>query len=188
MPTRRLCPSTPRSSDRRSTTGAALATVLLLAAAALLPGGGGPARAAQTPPAPAVTIEKVTVTPAEAGPDTLCQLHVTLRNAGDKPASELAFTVKVNGHELPVYQQHLFMMRLDPGKSTDLRLFNFWSSETSRPAPADGRYVVEVSLDASRWYTIAQQGNEEVWTPGEAVAGLPSRASATAGKPAAPAG
>jgi hypothetical protein len=136
------------------------------------------------PPAPAVTIEKVTVTPAQPGPDTLCQLHVTLRNAGEKPASELAFTVKVNGQELPVYRQHLFMMRLDPGKSTDLRLFNFWSSETARPAPADGRYVVEVSLDASRWYTIAQEADEEVWTPGDAVAGLPARASATVGKPA----
>ena len=155
-----------------------------LLAASLLAALAAPAGIAQqAPPAPAVTIEKVTVTPAQPGPDTLCQLHVTLRNAGDKPASELAFTVEVNGQELPVYRQHLFMMRLDPGKSTDLRLFNFWSSETSRPAPADGRYVVEVSLDASRWYSIVQEGNEEVWTPGDAVAGLPARASATVGKP-----
>ena len=151
-----------------------------LLAALATPGG----FAQQAPAAPAVTIEKVTVTPAQPGPDTLCQLHVTLRNAGQKPASELAFTVKVNGQELPVYRQHLFMMRLDPGKSTDMRVFNFWSSETSRPAPADGRYTVEVSLDASRWYTIATEGNEEVWTPGDAVAGLPARASATVGKPA----
>lgn len=159
-----------------------------LLAAGLLATLAAPAGVAQqAPPAPAVTLEKVTVTPEQPGADTLCQLHVTLRNAGDKPASELAFTVKVNGQELPVYRQHLFMMRLDPGKSTDLRLFNFWSSETSRPAPADGRYVVEVSLDASRWYTIVQEGNEEVWTPGDAVAGLPARASATVGKPA-PAG
>ena len=165
-----------------------LRLVPALLAAGLLAALAVPAGVAQqAPAAPAVTIEKVTVTPAQPGPDTLCQLQVTLRNAGDKPASELAFTVKVNGQELPVYRQHLFMMRLDPGKSTDLRLFNFWSSETSRPAPADGRYVVEVSLDASRWYTIVQEGNEEVWTPIDAVAGLPARASATVGKPA-PAG
>ena len=160
--------------------------VPFLLAVGLLAALAAPASVAQqaSPAPPAVAIEKVTVTPAQPGPDTLCQLHVTLRNAGEKPASELAFTVKVNGQELPVYRQHLFMMRLDPGKSTDLRLFNFWSSETARPAPADGRYVVEVSLDASRWYTIVQEGNEEVWTPGDAVAGLPARASATVGKPA----
>jgi hypothetical protein len=148
---------------------------------------GAPAVAlgAEAPPAPQVVIEKATVTPSEPGADTLCQLHVTLRNRGDKPASELAVTVKVNGHELPAYRPHLFMARLDPGKATELRLFNFWTSETGRPAPADGRYRVEVSLDAARWYTIEQRAAEEVWTPVGIVAGLPSRISVTAGKPAA---
>jgi hypothetical protein len=174
-----------RRPDRPLASRRPLGACLLLLAAALPAAWAGRAGAAETPPAPAVTIEKVTVSPPQPGPDTLCQLHVTLRNAGDKPASELAFTVKVNGRELPVYEQHLFMMRLDPGKSTDLRLFNFWSSESGRPAPADGKYVVEVSLDAARWYTIEQQGKEEVWTPVEPVAALPSRVAVTAGKGAA---
>ena len=176
---------TTRRHDRTLANRRPLGAVLLLLAAALPAALAGRAGAAETPPSPAVTLEKVTVSPPQPGPDTLCQLHVTLRNAGDKPASELAFTVKVNGRELPVYAQHLFMMRLDPGKSTDLRLFNFWSSESGRPAPADGKYVVEVSLDAARWYTIEQQGKEEVWTPVEPVAALPARASVTAGKGAA---
>jgi hypothetical protein len=77
-------------------------------------------------------------------------------------------------------------MRLEPGEATELRLFNFWTSESARQAPADGRYRVEVSLDAARWYTIAKQADEEVWTPVGPVAGLPATASVTVGRPAAP--
>jgi hypothetical protein len=135
--------------------------------------------AAAEKPAPQVTIESVAVTPPRPGPDTLCQLRVSLRNRGAKPASELAFEVRVNGVELPVYRRHLFMQRVDPGAPTELRLFNFWSSESGRPAPADGRYTVEVALTAARWYEITREGEDEVWTPGEAVAALPARATAT---------
>lgn len=150
----------------------ALLLVLLLPVAAA---------AGEAPPA-LLTLERVAVTPTDPGPDTLCQLRVTLRNQGTQPASELAFEVRVNGQDLPVYQRHLFMQRLDPGASTEVRLFNFWSTETGRPAPASGKYEVQVALLAARWYTIAQQGDEEVWTPGEAVAGLPSRAGVTVGR------
>ena len=62
------------------------------------------------------------------------------------------------GHE----QQHLrhgrFAARrlerspvLGAGQVADLPLYNFWSSETGRPYPKDGRLVVEVRLTGARW-------------------------------------
>lgn len=144
------------------------------------------ARAAEpTKPASApspLTIAAVTVTPPSPGPDTLCQLRIELRNGGDRIASELAFAVKLNGQELPVYRNQLFMQRLDPGKTSTVRLYNFWTTETGRPAPADGKYKVEVSLLASRWYQVAIEGDVEVWTPVGVVPGLPVSAQATVGK------
>ena len=139
-------------------------------------------------PSPVTSAEKrapqsaVTVTPAAPGPDTLCQLRVELRNGGDKIASELAFAVKLNGQELPVYGNHLFMQRLDPGKPATVRLYNFWTTETGRPAPADGKYKIEVSLLAARWYQVAMEQGVEVWTPVGVVPGLPVSAQATVGK------
>jgi hypothetical protein len=173
----RLRPELHRTLPIRALPAAALALAALLA-------GSGPSIAAEEkPPAPQVTIESIAVTPPQPGPDTLCQLRVTLRNHGAKPASELAFEVHINGTELPVYRRHLFMQRLDPGAATELRLFNFWSSETARPAPADGRYTVEVALIAARWYDITREGEDEVWTPGEAIGGLPAKATATLAPP-----
>jgi hypothetical protein len=160
----------------------ALATLLALLATAATGQDAAPAARDERAAAPQVTVDRVVVTPPTPGPDTLCELRVTLRNQGKQPASELLFAVEVNDAELPVYRRHLFMQRLDPGASTEVRLFNFWSSETARPAPADGRYRVEVALLEARWYDITQQGEDEVWTPTGTVAGLPSRADVTVGK------
>lgn len=46
---------------------------------------------------------------------------------------------------------HTFMSTLDAGKDTNVPLFNFWSSEYSRPYPSDGRLVIEVRLMGARW-------------------------------------
>ncbi|HEV8629351.1 MAG TPA: hypothetical protein VGV61_03470 [Thermoanaerobaculia bacterium] len=142
-----------------------------------LPGG-----AAERPAAAPIAITAVTVTPAAPAADTLCQLRVELDNHGDRVISQLAFTVKVNGQELPVYRRQLFMQRVDPGRRTQLRLYNFWSSETGRPAPADGKYKVEVSLVEAQWFRIGMEDGVEVWTPLGPVPGLPVNGVATAGK------
>ena len=129
-----------------------------------------------------LTLATVTVTPPNPGPDTLCQLRVEVKNGGDRIASQLAFAVKVNGQELPVYKNQLFMQRLDPGKASTVRLYNFWTTETGRAAPADGKYRVEVTLASAQWYTVATKDAVEEWTPQGAVPGLPVTATATAGK------
>src|SRR5258706_8455219 len=61
------------------------------------------------PAAPSLSVESIQVAPASPGPDTLCHLTVTLKNQGDRPASPLEFTVKVNGTSLPADRDRLFL-------------------------------------------------------------------------------
>jgi hypothetical protein len=98
-----------------------------------------------------LTIVAVDVKPAQPGPDTLCRLHVRLRNAGRDAASDLSFQISVNGQRLAPYLNHTFRSFVAPGKETDLPLFNFWSSEYGRPYPNDGRLVIEVRVTGARW-------------------------------------
>jgi hypothetical protein len=93
----------------------------------------------------------VDVQPTVAAPDTLCRLKARIRNDGSEPASELTFQVTVNGQRLAPYLNHTFLNRLEPGKETEVPLYNFWSSEAGRPFPKDGRLVIAVQLTGARW-------------------------------------
>jgi hypothetical protein len=126
------------------------------------------------PAAPALSLEAIQVEPAAPGPDTLCHLTVTLKNAGNRPASALEFTVKVNGVTLSAYRDRLFLEAVEPGATRQLRLFNFWTTETGRPAPPDGKLAVEVSLTAASWMKRETKNGATVWTPDGAVERLPS--------------
>jgi hypothetical protein len=137
---------------------------LLLGAAAALPA---------EAPKPALTLEAVKVDPATPRPDTLCHLTVTLKNAGPQRASSLEFTVRINGQELPAYKKRLFLTPVEPGATRELRLLNFWSTETGRPAPANGKLNVEVTLTRASWVQKASREGAEVWTPAGEVPGLP---------------
>jgi len=145
---------------------------LPLALLALLPLAGE-----DKPAAPALTVESIQVEPAAPGPDTLCHLTVTVKNQGDRPASALEFTVKVGGVTLPAYRDRLFLEAVEPGASRQVKLFNFWSTETGRPTPADRKLVVEVTLTAASWMKKETKNGATVWTPVGAVAGLPSAKS-----------
>ncbi len=124
---------------------------------------------------PLLSIDEIVVTPDKPGADTLCQLRVKLGNQGEQPASQLAFQVKVNGQDLSVYGNQLFMFAVEPGKENELKLYNFWTTETSRPdMPKGGKFTVEVTLTEARWMRIGDdEDGVEVWTPLEDVAGLP---------------
>ena len=138
--------------------------ILLLGAAAALPA---------EAPSPPLTLEAIKIEPASPRPDTLCHLAVTLKNAGAQRASSLEFVVKVNGQELPNYRKRLFLTPVEPGATRDLRLLNFWSTETGRPAPATGKLTVEVTLGRASWVQKASRDGAEVWTPLGEVPGLP---------------
>ncbi len=137
------------------------------------------AQEAEKPAAPRLSVEEVTVTPSAPGIDTLCKLSVKLRNGGEQTASLLAFKVAINGQELPVYDTELFALALDPGAVTDVPLFNFWTTETGRPAPADGNLTVDVRLTEAQWVKIEMEDEVEVWTPLGPVEGLPAAKSVT---------
>jgi len=128
---------------------------------------------------PALTLEAVKVDPASPGPDTLCHLSVTLRNAGSKRASALEFVVKVNGRELPAYKDRLYLEPVEPGATREIRLFNFWSTEPGRPAPADNKLQVEVTLARASWMDRSEQNGAEVWTLAGPAEGLPVTKSVT---------
>jgi hypothetical protein len=96
-------------------------------------------------------IVAIDVQPTHPGPNTLCKLHLRIQNAGKNLATDLAFQVTVGGQPLAPYLNHVFRTTLDPGKETDVALYNFWSSESLRPYPADGRLVITVRLTGARW-------------------------------------
>lgn len=152
-----------------------LATVVLVLAGL---SASAPAVAQEDRPRPRVTVEAVTVEPKEPGPDTLCRLTVTLSNKGDRVASQLGFAVTVNGQELPVYAQQLFYHRLEPGATAEIPLYNFWTTESSRPTLADGKLTVAVTLEEASWVEISEDDEGvELWKLRQPVAGLPSAAS-----------
>ena len=145
-------------------------TSRLLLALVLLPAS---VFAQETEP-PKLTIDTPVVTPKKPGVDTLCQLRVTLHNSGKQPAAALAFEVKINGDPLVVYGNQIYMQAIPPGGSDEVRLYNFWTTETQRKAPKDGILKREVKLLEASWMTIEDdEEGVEVWTPQGAVDGLP---------------
>lgn len=165
----------------------------LLAAALLLPVSLAGATAQDEPapspepgaaaaPKPLLTLESVDVRGPEGkplGPESLARLTVKLTNRGEKIASALVFAVSVAGQELPVYRNQVFLKAIPAGETVELPLYNFWTGETGRPAPAGGKLTVEVTLREARWMEVSEEEGVEVWTPVGPVEGLPSSASTT---------
>lgn len=148
---------------------------LILSLAAVLPAGAQEAK----PSAPGLLLETVKVDPASPGPDTLCKLSVTIRNAGTRTASALGFRVKVADKELAVYGNELFFRPIAAGAAAEVKLHNFWSNETGCPFPTTGKMTVEVTLTEARWMDVKTENGVEVWTPVGPVEGLPVSKSIT---------
>ena len=128
---------------------------------------------------PSLSLESVRIEPASPGPETLCRLSVTVRSSGERPASALQFTVKLNGRDLAAYKDRMYMQPIEPGAVRELRLFNFWSTEAGRPAPADGKLTLQVTLAGAAWMQKEMKDGAEVWTPAGPVDGLPVTKSIT---------
>lgn len=138
-----------------------------------------PAFNQEKPAPPPVTIEAVKVEPAAPGPETLCRLSVSVRNSGERTASAFEIAVKLNGQEIAASKSRLYLQPVEPGKTAEIRLPNFWSTEAGRPAPRDGRLAVEVVLQGASWMEKAANGDAEVWTPLGPVPGLPTSKTLT---------
>ena len=125
------------------------------------------------PRTPPVTVEAVRVSPEKPGPDTLCKLAVRVNNRAERSVSGLGFTVKVNGIDLPVYENQRYLETIDPGETREISLFNFWSSETHRPPRKDGSLQVEVAVTEARWVEMTMEDEVPTWTLLEPVKKLP---------------
>ena len=133
--------------------------------------------ATAVPGRPPVEVTAVRVTPAAPSAETLCHLEIDLKNGGDKTASQLAFTVTIEGKPVDVYDNQIFMFPVPAGETAPLKLFHFWVEESHRPAPSDGKLDVEVRLDEAEWFSIEEDEEGEIWEPLGSVAGLPAAAS-----------
>lgn len=158
--------------------------IVLLAAVSLL--AAGPVTAQEEGAAalaPQLKIEEISVEPASPAADTLCQLRVKISNTGEQIASRLGFSVSLNGQDLGVYGNQIFMYPVNPGTTEEVSLYNFWTTETSRTMPADGKLRVEVALKEAVWTQVAtetdEEGEIEVWTPIGPVEKLPTSATIT---------
>ena len=138
-----------------------------------------PLTAQEEAAAPVLVLEEIVVDPEGPGVDTLCKLQVRIRNDGSETASQFGFSVKINGQELSVYGNQLFMYPVEAGSSLEFPLYNFWTTETSRQAPADGKLRLEVSLTEAEWMKIETVDEVETWTPLGPVEGLPATADKT---------
>ncbi len=142
---------------------------------------------------PEVVLEGIEIAPAAPGPETpgpetlgpetLCRLTATVRNDGDRAVYSFGFDVELDGRTLPVYEKQLFLQVIEAGSSGVVALYNFWVSETGRPAPVDGTLEVLVRLREARWVDVSEVEEDgetvEVWTPAGDVSGLPQVARKT---------
>jgi hypothetical protein len=127
-----------------------------------------------------VAIEAIEIAPESPGAETLCKLTLRLKNTGDRPLSGMGFDVVVNGQPLTVYGNQLFYQLVPAGETVAVPLFNFWTSETGRAAPADGKLPVEITLRDATWMKVSiDDDGVETWQVLEAVPGLPVSATRT---------
>ncbi len=134
----------------------------------------------EAPAKPVLQLKGLSISPSKPGVDTLCKLRVTLSNSSPGVVSALRFDVSVGGTSLAVYERQVFMDALEPGKETEVELFNFWTTETGRPAPKDGKLAVTVSLREARSTTIStDDSGTETWTVGDPISALPSATTTT---------
>lgn len=118
-----------------------------------------------------LSITTVRVTPERPGPGSLCQLSVTIANAGTTPASRFRFAVKIDGRPVAAYTAAMHLDVVAPRATKQIQLYNFWSR---KDADASGMQV-EVSLASAEWVQsgVAADG-VRTWSATGRVTNLPS--------------
>jgi hypothetical protein len=120
-----------------------------------------------------LVLESLEVDPAKPGPETLCKLRVRIRNKGGQAASNFRFGVRINGQEIPIYKDHIYLQTVAAGAVGEVQLFNFWTTEAGRPAPEDGQLRLEVDLKEARRVEVKTEGQVTEYKPLGDVEGLP---------------
>ena len=76
-------------------------------------------------------------------------------------------------------KNELFFHPVAAGATAEVRLHNFWSNETGRPFPTNGKMTVEVTLAEAKWMDVKTENGAEVWTAAGPIEGLPVSKSVT---------
>jgi hypothetical protein len=120
-----------------------------------------------------ISVDTIVVKPAEPAPSALCQLNVRLKNSGKQVASLFKFTVKIGDREEPTYKQLTFVINVEPGKTGEIALYNFYSPSTPKP------FDIQVTLVEAQWVQVKKEGEKSTTTTTGPVAGLPTGKSLT---------
>ena len=115
-----------------------------------------------------------------------------ITNTGDKPAYSLVFEVSLDDVALAVYRNVVYIQEIPANGEDVVELYNFWTSETGRPPPADKSLTVRVVLKEALWLDVEpldsdDEGGDsessakggEVWSPAGEVPGLPVERAVT---------
>ena len=81
------------------------------------------------------------------------------------------FNVKIDGQEAPAYKLYTHVLNIEPGKTGELALNNFYSPPEARA------FEVQVTLVEAQWVEVKKEGSSSTTTPSGPVAGLPTGAS-----------
>lgn len=90
------------------------------------------------------------------------RVSVELRNSRDTTASRLAFAVRRDGVEVPVYRDSVFLDEIHGGSTATIRLFDL---------TAPGK--LEVELREAWWVDVVESDGERIQKPIGPVADLP---------------
>ncbi len=142
-----------------------VAALLFLAVVAL---------SSQAGAASALSIEAVSVSPANPGANALCTLNVRLKNAGTKTATNFRFRVRIDDKEVASYAIESYAVGVPPGTTDTIALHNFWT-----PAVAKPNFTVEVTVLEGAWADVKRESNTTTTTPAGPIEGLPVTASQT---------
>jgi len=124
-----------------------------------------------------VEVSAIAIKPANPGPSTLCELKVELKNRGSRPVSFFSFEVKVDGKDVPLYKETSYVNNIDPGKTGEIQLNNFYT-------PGEAKlFTVQVALVKAQWVEVKKEGASSTTTPTGVVAGLPANATLTVKMP-----
>jgi len=114
------------------------------------------------------------IQPASPRPSTLCEFKVRLKNAGSRTVSYFRFNVKIDGKDEPGYKLYTHVLNIEPGKTGEFALNNFYSPPEARA------FEVQVTLVEAQWVDVKHEGaSSSTTTPTGPVAGLPTGASLT---------
>ncbi len=123
---------------------------------------------------PLVTVEAILVQPQSPPPDALCKLGVKLKNAGSQTASYFRFKVKIDGQDVAIYKDQLYVVNVEPKTSGTIDLYSFWT-----PAGNKASFSIEVTLVEAQWVEVKRQGDTVTTTAVGPVEGLPVSATET---------